>query len=112
MQSQEHRMNPPLQVLLPQKLCMETHRLDPYLNNGSNHSDKVGSHIQAHGMNGVSVAVRKRSIVDYELERGDYDIVSIDNTNESMHDVCMVHNGVMHEADAYETYFVPCNCGI
>lgn len=67
-----------------------------YLNIGSNHSDKVGSQIQDRGMNGVSIAVRKRPIFDYEIDRGDYDIVSIDNTNGSSHDVCMVHKGVMH----------------
>jgi len=67
-----------------------------YLNNGTNHSDKLGSHIQDRGMNGVSIIVRKRPIFDYELDRGDYDVVSIDNTNESSHDVCIVHNGVMH----------------
>jgi len=67
-----------------------------YLNNGSNHIDKVGSQIQDRGMNGVSIAVRKRPIFEYELDRGDYDIVSIDNTNEAMHDVCIVHNCVMH----------------
>eukprot|EP00571_Detonula_confervacea_P014559 CAMPEP_0172308604 /NCGR_PEP_ID=MMETSP1058-20130122/9143_1 /TAXON_ID=83371 /ORGANISM="Detonula confervacea, Strain CCMP 353" /LENGTH=827 /DNA_ID=CAMNT_0013021055 /DNA_START=69 /DNA_END=2552 /DNA_ORIENTATION=+ len=68
-----------------------------YLNNGSNHSDKVGSQIQERGMNGVSIFVRKRPIFDYELDRGDYDIVSIDNTNdESSHDVCIIHNCVMH----------------
>ncbi|KAL7536128.1 hypothetical protein ACHAXR_006937 [Thalassiosira sp. AJA248-18] len=68
----------------------------PYLNNGYNHSDKAGSEIQDRGMNGVSIAVRKRPIFGYEVDRGDYDIVSIDNTNESSHDVCVVHNGVMH----------------
>lgn len=67
-----------------------------YLNNGSNHSDKVGSTIQDRGLNGVSIVVRKRPIFDYELDRGDYDIVSIDNTSESSHDVCIVHKCVMH----------------
>ena len=68
----------------------------PYLNNGSNHSDKLGSHIQDRAMNGVSIAVRKRPMFDYELNRGDYDIISIDNTNERSHDVAIVHNCVMH----------------
>lgn len=67
-----------------------------YLNNGSNHSDKVGSQIQDRGMNGVSIAVRKRPMFDYELDRGDYDIISIDNTNERSHDITIVHNCVMH----------------
>ena len=67
-----------------------------YLNNGSNHSDKVGSQIQDRGMNGVSIAVRKRPMFDYELDRGDYDIISIDNTKEGSHDITIVHNCVMH----------------
>jgi len=67
-----------------------------YLNNGSNHSDKIGSQIQDRGMNGVSIAVRKRPIFKYEIDRGDYDVVSIENVNESSHDVCVVHNCVMH----------------
>lgn len=66
-----------------------------YLNNGSNHSEKVGSSIQDRGQNGVSIAVRKRPIFDYEIDRGDYDIVSIDNTNEPSHDVAIIHNAVM-----------------
>ena len=66
-----------------------------YLNNGSNHSDKVGSQIQDRGQNGVSIAVRKRPIFDYEIDRGDYDIVSIDNTNEPSHDVAIIHNAAM-----------------
>lgn len=66
------------------------------LNNGSNHSDKVGSQIQDRGTNGVSIAIRKRPMFDYELDRGDYDIISIDNTNERSHDVTIVHNCVMH----------------
>eukprot|EP00579_Thalassiosira_antarctica_P008625 CAMPEP_0201884998 /NCGR_PEP_ID=MMETSP0902-20130614/17664_1 /ASSEMBLY_ACC=CAM_ASM_000551 /TAXON_ID=420261 /ORGANISM="Thalassiosira antarctica, Strain CCMP982" /LENGTH=824 /DNA_ID=CAMNT_0048414021 /DNA_START=149 /DNA_END=2623 /DNA_ORIENTATION=- len=67
-----------------------------YLNNGSNHSDKTGSQIQDRSSNGVSIAVRKRPIFDYELDRGDYDIVSIDNSNQSSHDVCIIHKCVMH----------------
>ena len=66
-----------------------------YLNNGSNHSNKVESKIQDRGQNGVSIAVRKRPIFDYEIDRGDYDIVSIDNTNEPSHDVAIIHNAVM-----------------
>mmetsp|Transcript_5769 Transcript_5769/g.11735 ORF Transcript_5769/g.11735 Transcript_5769/m.11735 type:complete len:1040 (+) Transcript_5769:161-3280(+) len=68
----------------------------PHLNNGSNHSDKGGSHIQDRGLNGVSIAVRKRPIFDYELDRGDYDIVSIDNSTGTSFDKCIVHNCVMH----------------
>ena len=34
--------------------------------------------------------------VDYELERGDYDIVSIDNTRQPSNDVIIVHNAGMH----------------
>ena len=66
-----------------------------YLNNGSNHSDKACGQIQDRGQNGVSIAVRKRPIFDYEIDRGDYDIVSIDNTNEPSHDVAIIHNAVM-----------------
>jgi hypothetical protein len=68
----------------------------PHLNNGSNHSEKVGTQLQGRSSNGVSIAIRKRPIFDYELNRGDYDIVSIDNTTENSHDVCIVHNAVMH----------------
>ncbi|KAL7462767.1 hypothetical protein ACHAXS_003143 [Conticribra weissflogii] len=68
----------------------------PHLNNGSNHSDKVESHIQDRGLNGVSIAVRKRPIFDYELDRGDYDIISIDNSTGTSFDTCIVHNCVMH----------------
>jgi len=67
-----------------------------YLNNGTNHSDKVDNEIQSRSQNGVSIVVRKRPIFDYELERGDYDIVSIDNTTLSSNDVTIVHNGFMH----------------
>jgi len=67
-----------------------------YLNNGTNHSDKVDNEIQSRSQNGVSIVVRKRPIFDYELERGDYDIVSIDNTTQSSNDVTIVHNAIMH----------------
>lgn len=68
----------------------------PHLNNASNHADKIGSVIQHRAMNGISVAIRKRPIFDYELDRGDFDVVSINNTTESSHDICIVHNCVMH----------------
>ena len=67
-----------------------------HLNNGSNHSKKDASQIQDRALNGVSVCVRKRPIFDYELDRGDYDVVSIDNTSEDSHDMCTIHNCVMH----------------
>jgi hypothetical protein len=68
----------------------------PHLNNASNHADKIGSVIQDRAMNGISVAIRKRPIFDYELDRGDFDVVSINNTTESLEDICIVHNCVMH----------------
>ena len=68
----------------------------PRLNDGSNHADKAGGQIQDRGANGVSIAVRKRPIFKYELDRGDYDVVSIDNVTGDSHDVCMVHNCGMH----------------
>jgi len=67
-----------------------------YLNNGTNHSDKVDNEIQSRSQNGVSIVVRKRPIFDYELERGDYDVVSIDNTSQHSNDVTIVHNAIMH----------------
>ena len=67
-----------------------------HLNNGSNHLNKTGSQIQDRSLNGVSVCVRKRPIFDYELDRGDYDVVSIDNTTGGSHDTCIIHNCVMH----------------
>lgn len=67
----------------------------PHLNNGSNHKDKSECEIQERGVNGVSAVVRKRPIFNYELDRGDFDIVSIDNTTENM-DMCLIHNCVMH----------------
>jgi kinesin family protein 2/24 len=85
---------------------MQHRQRQPYLNNGTNHSDKVGSQIQDRGMNGVSIAVRKRPMFDYELDRGDYDVVSIDNTNARSHDVTIVHNCVMH-ADMKRMYMKP-----
>lgn len=66
----------------------------PYLNNGTNHSDKVGSDIHERSLNGVSVVIRKRPIFEYESNRGDFDIVSIDNS--SSVDTCIIHNCVMH----------------
>jgi kinesin family protein 2/24 len=85
---------------------MQHRQRQPYLNCGTNHSDKSGSQIQDRGMNGVSIAVRKRPMFDYELDRGDYDVVSIDNTNEGTHDITTVHNCVMH-ADMKRMYMKP-----
>ena len=85
---------------------MQHRQRQPYLNNGTNHSEKNGSQIQDRGMNGVSIAVRKRPMFDYELDRGDYDVVSIDNTNERSHDITTVHNCVMH-ADMKRMYMKP-----
>lgn len=69
-----------------------------HLNNGSNHADKVGSEIQDRAMNsnGISVFVRKRPLFGFEEDRGDYDVVSIDNTTQSLHDEVIVHNCFMH----------------
>eukprot|EP00956_Cyclotella_meneghiniana_P002579 scaffold3030_cov72-Cyclotella_meneghiniana.AAC.5 len=69
---------------------------NPHLNNGSNHANKTGSQIQERALNGISVALRKRPIFDYELDRGDYDVVSIDNNTENSQDTCIIHNCVMH----------------
>jgi kinesin family protein 2/24 len=85
---------------------MQHRQRQPYLNCGTNHSDKSGSQIQDRGVNGVSIAVRKRPMFDYELDRGDYDVVSIDNTNEKTHDITTVHNCVMH-ADMKRMYMKP-----
>ena len=68
----------------------------PYLNNGTNHNKRDGSLIHDRSQNGVSIVVRKRPIFDYELDRGDYDVVSIDNTSQSSHDVATVHSCIMH----------------
>lgn len=81
-------------------------QIHPYLNNGTNHSDKCGSQIQDRGSNGVSIAVRKRPMFDYELDRGDFDVVSIDNTNESTHDITIVHHCFMH-ADMKRMFMKP-----
>ncbi|KAL3822227.1 hypothetical protein ACHAXA_000667 [Cyclostephanos tholiformis] len=85
---------------------MQHRQRQPYLNCGTNHSDKSGSQIQDRGVNGVSIAVRKRPMFDYELDRGDYDVVSIDNTTEMTHDITTVHNCVMH-ADMKRMYMKP-----
>ncbi|KAL9191030.1 hypothetical protein ACHAXT_000736 [Thalassiosira profunda] len=68
----------------------------PHLNNGTNHADKDSGAVQSRGTNGVSIAVRKRPIFEYERDRGDYDIVSVDSTTHSVHDVCTIHNCLMH----------------
>ena len=68
----------------------------PYLNNGTNHNKRDGSLIHDRSQNGVSIVVRKRPIFDYELDRGDYDVVSIDNTSQSSHDVATIHNTSCH----------------
>uniref|UniRef100_A0A7S2KM86 Kinesin motor domain-containing protein n=1 Tax=Skeletonema marinoi TaxID=267567 RepID=A0A7S2KM86_9STRA len=67
----------------------------PRLNNGTNHSDKAGSQIHDRSLNGVSIVVRKRPIFDFEQSRGDYDVVSIDNSSSTM-DTCIIDNCVMH----------------
>lgn len=67
-----------------------------HLNNGSNHIDKVSNEIQDRHCNGICVFVRKRPLFDYEFDRGDYDVVSIDNTTHSDFDECIVHNCHMH----------------
>lgn len=67
----------------------------PHLNNGTNHSDKVGSQIHDRSLNGVSIVVRKRPIFDYEQNRGDYDVVSIDNSSSEI-DTCVIDNCIMH----------------
>ena len=69
----------------------------PYLNNGTNHNKRDGSLIHDRSQqNGVSIVVRKRPIFDYELDRGDYDVVSIDNTSQSSHDVATIHSCIIH----------------
>jgi len=85
---------------------MQHRQRQPHLNNGTNHSEKIGSQIQDRGINGVSIAVRKRPMFDYELDRCDYDVVSIDNTNQGSHDITTVHNCVMH-ADMKRMYMKP-----
>lgn len=66
-----------------------------HLNNGTNHSDKAGSQIHDRSLNGVSIVVRKRPIFDYEQNRGDYDVVSIDNSSSAI-DTCIIDNCQMH----------------
>lgn len=68
---------------------------NPHLNNGTNHSDKSGSQIHDRSLNGVSIVVRKRPIFDYEQNRGDFDIVSIDNSSAAI-DTCILDNCIMH----------------
>ena len=69
----------------------------PHLNNSTNHSDKAGSEIYDRSVNGVSIVIRKRPIFDYEERRGDYDVVSIDNSSSTMAmDSCVIDNCVMH----------------
>lgn len=70
-------------------------QVHPHLNNGTNHSDKAGSQIHDRSLNGVSIVIRKRPIFDYEQNRGDYDVVSIDNSSSAM-DACIIDNCVMH----------------
>jgi kinesin family protein 2/24 len=71
----------------------------PYLNNGTNHSEKVGGQIHERSVNGVSIVVRKRPMFDFEQNRGDYDVVSIDQSSSeksSAVDTCIIDNCVMH----------------
>eukprot|EP00574_Skeletonema_japonicum_P013072 CAMPEP_0201717256 /NCGR_PEP_ID=MMETSP0593-20130828/3010_1 /ASSEMBLY_ACC=CAM_ASM_000672 /TAXON_ID=267983 /ORGANISM="Skeletonema japonicum, Strain CCMP2506" /LENGTH=825 /DNA_ID=CAMNT_0048207235 /DNA_START=180 /DNA_END=2657 /DNA_ORIENTATION=- len=78
------------------KMDVLQHRQEqPHLNNGTNHSDKAGSQIHDRSLNGVSIVVRKRPIFDYERNRGDYDVVSIDNTSAAI-DTCIIDNCQMH----------------
>ena len=85
---------------------MQYRQRQPFLNNGTNHSGEIGSQIQDRGLNGVSIAVRKRPMFDYELDRGDFDVVSIDNTSEKSHDLTIIHNCVMH-ADMRRMFIKP-----
>lgn len=85
---------------------MQYRQRQPFLNNGTNHSGEIGSQVQDRGLNGVTIAVRKRPMFDYELDRGDFDVVSIDNTNEKSHDITIVHNCVMH-ADMRRMFIKP-----
>ena len=66
------------------------------LNDGSNHSDKALGEIQRRARSGATIALRKRPIFGYELDRGDYDVVSIDNTSQTEVDVCIIHKAEMH----------------
>ena len=68
----------------------------PHLNNGTNHSDKAGSQIHDRSLNGVSIVIRKRPIFDYEQNRGDYDVVNIDNNSSSAMDKVSIENCLMH----------------
>jgi len=85
---------------------MQNRQRQPFLNNGTNHSGIIGGQIQDRGLNGVSIAVRKRPLFDYELDRGDFDVVSIDNTSEKSRDLTIVHNCVMH-ADMRRMFIKP-----
>ena len=67
----------------------------PQLNDGSNHSDKAIGEVQRRSRS-VKIALRKRPIFDYELDRGDYDVVSIDNRSHAKEDVCIIHKCEMH----------------
>lgn len=68
----------------------------PQLNDGSNHADKATGEIHRRSRSGVTIALRKRPIFDYELDRGDYDVVSIDNRSRTEEDICVVHKAEMH----------------
>jgi hypothetical protein len=59
------------------------------------HSDKAGSQIYDRSVNGVQIVIRKRPIFDFEQNRGDYDVVSIDNSSSTI-DTCVIDNCVMH----------------
>ncbi|KAL7436461.1 hypothetical protein ACHAXM_005372 [Skeletonema potamos] len=67
-----------------------------YLNNGTNHTEKVGCKIHERSVNGVSIVVRKRPMFDFERSRGDFDVVAIDNSSSESLDTCIIDNCVMH----------------
>ena len=69
---------------------------NPHYNNGTNHSDKMEGQIQERSENGVSIVIRKRPIFQFETDRGDYDVVSVDNSTSDMFDTCCIDQCVMH----------------
>ena len=69
----------------------------PYLNNGTNHEGETNIHMRGSGKsNGVSIFVRKRPIFEYELDRGEFDVLSIDGSTRYDSDQVIVHSAQMH----------------
>jgi len=74
---------------------MNHRKKNPHVNDGRNHCDD-DANIHQRERNGVTIFVRKRPIFQYELDRSDYDIVSVDSTSSDTLDTVMIHNCVMH----------------